>query len=288
MTARSGRMKIPVVVGTDTSSPRRRLAAALLAAGVFALASAAASATRAQTPPSQSQAAPAGPNVLEPRSVAALKRMGQHLVSLKSFEISATISTEYVLDNNQKILIGGTSRYRVRRPDRLRIDLATDVLERVFQYDGKNLVVTAPKEKFFAHLDARPTVRETLAWAAQTFGIEVPLADLFDWGTADSSEKDMREGFAVGKSLVQGVECEHWAFRQADADWEIWIRTGDAPLPLKLSITNTADPALPRYEAVLSWTETGDFADEIFTQSPAPDAKRIDFLPLASGPGQRR
>jgi hypothetical protein len=226
--------------------------------------------------------------VLEPESIAALKRMGQHLVSLRSFEIEATISIEYVLDNNQKILIGGTSHYRVRRPDRLRIDLSTDVLERIFQYDGKDFVVTAPKENFFARLDAKPTVRETLAWVAQTFGVEVPLADLFDWGTAEAPEAEIREGFNVGRARVGGVECEHWAFREAEADWEIWIRTGDAPLPLKLSIINTTDPALPRYAAVLSWTESGEFPDSIFTQPPAPDAKRIDFLPLAPGPRQRR
>jgi hypothetical protein len=262
------------VVDIYKSSPLRRLARALLAAGLFIGALAAIEGARAQTPPARPQGAAAKPPVLDPESIAALKRMGRYLVSLRSFEIAATISIEYVLDNDQKILSGGTSRYRVRRPDRLRIDLSTDVLDRVFQYDGKDLVVTAPKEKFFARLAAKPTVRETLAWAAQTFGIEVPLADLFDWGTADAPEADIREGFYVGKSRVGGVECEHWAFRQADVDWEIWIRTGDAPLP--------------RYEAALSWTEHSEFPDDIFTQAAVPDAKRIDFLPLAPGPGQRR
>lgn len=267
------------------SKQSRRWAIALLAASLFAVAST--DASRAQSLPTQPQRLQTKPPVLEPTSIAALKRMGQHLVSLRSFEIESVLSMEYVLDNNQKILIGGTSRYRVRRPDRLRIDLSTDALDRIFQYDGKSLVVTAPKEKFFAHLDAKPTVRETLAWAAQTFGIEVPLADLFDWGTADAPVADIREGFFAGKSLVRGIECEHWAFRQADADWEIWIRTGDVPLPLKLSIVNTADPALPRYEVVLFWTESSDFPDAIFIDPPVADAKRIDFLPLAPGPRRR-
>jgi hypothetical protein len=264
------------------------LAAAVLAAATFAVAFAATEAPRAQNAPAQPQRTATKPPVLEPESIAALKRMGRHLASLGSFEIEATLSIEYVLDNNQKILVGGTSRYRVRRPDRLRIDLSTDVLERIFQYDGKNLVVTAPKEKFFARLDAKPTVRETLAWAAQTFGIEVPLADLFDWGTADAPVGDIREGFLAGTARVRGIDCEHWAFREADVDWEIWIATGDEPLPLKLSIVNTADPALPRYEAVLSWTKSSEFPDSIFTDPPVPDAKRIDYLPLAPGPTPRR
>jgi hypothetical protein len=275
------------MVGTYRLSPRRRLIAALLVAGIFAMALAATETSWAQTPPAQPQNTATKPPVLDVESIAALKRMGQHLASLKSFEIAATISMEYVLDNNQKILIEGTSRYRVHRPDRLRIDLSTDVLDRVFQYDGKDLVVTAPKEKFYARLEAKPTVRETLEWAAQTFGIEVPLADLFDWGTADAPEGDIREGFLVGKSRVGGVECEHWAFRQADADWEIWIRTGEVPLPLKLSIVNTVDEARPRYEATLSWTESSEFPAAIFTEPVVPDAKRIDFLPLAPDPRPR-
>ena len=269
--------------------------AATVAAGVAACAHSSFCATaearilEAQAPPAKTPQRPATkPPAIEPASIAALKRMGAHLVTLRSFEIAAMISIEYVLDNDQKILIGGTSRYRVRRPDRLRIDLTTDVVDRVFQYDGKDLVVTAPKENYFARLGAKATVRETLAWAAQTFGIEVPLADLFDWGTPESSEASIREGFRVGKARIGGVECEHWAFREAELDWEIWIRTGDSPLPLKLSTVNIADPSRPRYEAVLAWTEGAEFADDIFLQSPAADAKRIEFLPLAPGPRQRK
>ena len=55
---------------------------------------------QAQAPP----ALAAKPPALDPESIAALKRMGRYLVSLRSFEIAATISIEYVLDNNQKIL----------------------------------------------------------------------------------------------------------------------------------------------------------------------------------------
>lgn len=77
---------------------------------------------------------------LEPASVAALERMGDYLVKLSAFEITAAISFEYVFDNDQKILIGGTVRHRVRRPDRVRIDLTTDVLDRIYQYDGRSLI----------------------------------------------------------------------------------------------------------------------------------------------------
>jgi len=69
-------------------------------------------------------------------------------------------------------------------------------------------------------------------------------------------------------------------------DWEIWVRTGDRPLPLKLSIVSTADAARPRYEAVLTWTESVDFPDDIFVHTAPSGAKRIDFLPIVPAPGQ--
>ncbi|HEX2885464.1 DUF2092 domain-containing protein [Vineibacter terrae] len=254
-----------------------KLAILVLAAGLAT----APHAVLAQAPkPKAAPSAPAAP-ALEPAAVEALKRLGEHLLTLQSFEITSVIAFDYVLDNNQKIQIGGTVRHRVRRPDRLRIDLATDVLDRVFQYDGKTLTVIAPKESYYAQVDAKPTIKETLAWAAQNFGVEMPLADLFDWGTPDAPHSRVREGFRVGKASIGGVECDHWAFRGPGHDWEIWIRTGDAPLPLKLSIVNTSDPARPRYEAILTWTEKADVADDVFVHAPAADAKRIEFQPVA-------
>jgi hypothetical protein len=230
------------------------------------------------------QGAPvASSQAVDPAAIAALRRMGDHLMSRQSMEILAAFSIEYVLDNNQKVLIGGTSRYRVRRPDRLRIDLTSDVLDRVFQYDGKHFVVTAPGENYFARLEAKPTIRETLIWLAQSFGVEIPLADLFEWGTPEAPVDTIREAFRVGMARIGGVPCDHWAFREEGVDWEVWISHGHTPLPLKLSIVTTTDSERPRYEAVLSWTEAADFPDELFVQSPVPNARRIELLPVRPG-----
>lgn len=116
----------------------------------------------------------------------------------------------------------------------------------------------------------------------------MPLADLFDWGMPDGPHRGVREGFHVGKARVSDAECDHWAFRGQGHDWEVWIRTGDMPLPLKLSVVNTMDATRPRYEATLSWTIGVDFPDDTFVHSPPADEKRIDVLPLATTPRQGR
>ena len=73
---------------------------------------------------------------------------------------------------------------------------------------------------------------------AQRYGLEFPLADLFYWGTAKSGVGDIRAATSLGRSTVAGVPCDHYAYRQADVDWQIWIEQGTSPLPRKLVITS--------------------------------------------------
>ncbi|MDP9730974.1 UNVERIFIED_ORG: hypothetical protein QE446_000827 [Rhizobium sp. SORGH_AS260] len=47
--------------------------------------------------------------LIEPESVEALKKMGEHLQSLQVFSLNATTTTEVVLDTDQKLEIGGTA-----------------------------------------------------------------------------------------------------------------------------------------------------------------------------------
>ena len=56
-----------------------------------------------------------------------------------------------------------------------------------------------------------------MVWLSMFFGeVSVPTAFTQLAGTLI-----IREGFSVGTARVGGVDCEHWAFRQEDADWEI-------------------------------------------------------------------
>lgn len=215
---------------------------------------------------------------VDPASIAALTRMGDYLRSLKAFEINAATLVEVVLDNEQKVGIAGTARYRARLPDRLRVDLTAGSHQREIVYDGKTLTVVAPRERYYAQVAARPTIREMLEEAAQRLGVDMPLADLFAWGSSDSQWSAIRESFRVGEAVIGGAPCEHWAFRDRGQDWELCIRTGDQPLPVRIAIVNTRDPARPRFEAILSWTVNPDFADDLFAYAPPDGTTRIEFL----------
>jgi len=96
-------------------------------------------------------------------------------------------------------------------------------------------------------------------------------------------------GFVVGKSVVEGVRCDHLAFRGADVDWQIWLQEGKQPLPRKWLITTKDIAGSPEFEVVMTkWNLAPKFADSLFDFTPPKGAKKIDFLPLIRGAAQTR
>lgn len=218
-------------------------------------------------------------DAIEPAAIEALQAMGAHLAGLQTFGVSSQTEMEVVLDSDQKLLIGGTVQYQVQRPDHLRIDLKTDVVERQLYYDGKTVSYVSPSDGHYAQIDDAPTtIKEMLDYTTRTYAIDFPAADLFQWGTEDELIDLITEAFRVGPALVDGVETEHWAYRTAAQDWEVWLRSDGTSLPVRISVVNREDEALPRFVATYVWDEQATPAADVFTYQPAEGATRIEFL----------
>ena len=212
---------------------------------------------------------------VDPAAVAALDKMGTYLRTLGSFEIKTDTLTDAVLDNGQKVQFAGSANYKIRRPNAFAVTVSDDRRVRRFLYDGKTFTVFSPRMGFYASVPAKPTIREMMATAYDKFKIELPLADLFRWGTDDDHRDKITSGVAVGYAKINGVEADQYAFREGNIDWQVWIQRGDKPLPLKIVITDTSDNAMPEYGAVLHWTTAAKFNDATFAFNPPKDAKKI-------------
>ena len=224
--------------------------------------------------PAPAKTADAKPAV-DPEAVAALNKMGAYLRTLTNFEIKADTTTDAVLDNGQKVQFAGKNNYKVRRPNGFVITVADDRKVRQFYYDGKDFTVFSPRMGFYATVAAPPTIHEVLAKVYDKFGIELPLEDLFRWGTPEDHHNDLTGGYAIGYAKINGVDAMQYAFREGDVDWQVWIQQGDKPLPLKAVITTASDEARPEYSATLSWNTNPTFAKDTFTFKPPANAKPI-------------
>jgi hypothetical protein len=268
-----------------------------IAVGILALASApGASQTAAptQAPPESGMSMPksgmaspvANEGIIEDDAVDALKDMSTFLRSANTLEADTVGTLDVVTNDGQRIQLDGSTTYKMRRPGFV-IDYNSDIKSRRFIYDGKKFTVYSPKLGYYATIPAPPTNKEVLDAIYNKFGISLPLEDLFRWedGSNDERIKALHSAYKVGTATIDGVETDHYAFREADVDWEVWIQQGDQPFPRKLVIVDRTDPARPTFISNLSWKLNPPFTDADFTFVPDANAKQI-HLATYKGPGE--
>jgi len=231
----------------------------------------------AQNPP-----APAASPSVSPDALAALERMGTALRSKNLFTMKADVTKEDVLGSGEKLQFAGTLEISARRPDRFRISAVSDTRDRQIYYDGKAVTVYAPKVGVYGSFAAPSTIAQTLRTARDRYDIEMPLADLFTWGTDNSAAAQLTSGFLVSPEHIDGRACNHYAFRQPNVDWQIWIAADASALPCKLVITNTEDDSRPQYTAVMNWNFPPAIADNVFTFAPPASSNKIVMLDRAA------
>lgn len=236
------------------------------------------------TPAGQDPVANEG--VIQDNAVDALKAMSNFLMSAKTVEIDTVGSLDVVTNNGQRIQLDGTTNYKVRRPGFV-IDYNSDMKSRRFIYDGKTFTVYSPKLGYYASVPAPPTNKQVLDTIYNKFGIALPLEDLFRWGDGSNQDriKALQSAYKVGTATIDGVETDHYAFREPAVDWEVWIQQGDQPVPRKLVIVDRNDPAKPTFVSRLSWKINPAFTDADFQFVPDGNAKRIQ-LATFKGPGE--
>jgi hypothetical protein len=214
---------------------------------------------------------------VEPEAIEALRKMGAHLRTLKSFTIIADTTQDEVLDNGQKIQVSGQTTYNVRLPDRLKLEIDNDRRHRIFYYDGKTVTQVAPEMKFYASFDAAETVGKTIELARKRYGVSLPLADLFYAGTDEAALDRITDAFLVGETLLDGQWCSQYAYRAPRVDFQVWIRKEGDPLPCELVTIDRTDPAGPKDDALITFDTNATFADDVFVFSPPQDMEKIAF-----------
>lgn len=216
--------------------------------------------------------------VVEDTAIDAIKEMSAYLKTANTLAITSQGSLDVVTNDGQRIQLDGVTTYKVRKPGFV-IDYVSNIKSRRFIYDGKSFTVYSPKLGFYAQAPAPATNKEVLDAIYEKFGISLPLVDFLRWGDGENADRiqALKSAYEVGTATVDGVDTDHFAFREADVDWEIWIQKGDQPLPRKLVIVDRTDPARPTFIARLSWQINPTFADSDFTFVPDANAKKIQL-----------
>jgi hypothetical protein len=214
---------------------------------------------------------------IAPEAMKALDEMGAYLRTLKDFQVQAEITSEDVLDDGQKLQWASKTSLLAQMPSKLRVSIEGELKSRLLLYDGKSFTLFAPRVGYYATAPAPDTIGKFVGALMEKYDVELPLVDLFLWGGPNATSKEITAAADVGPGPVEGVTCDHYAFRQPGVDWQVWIQLGDHPLPRKLVITTTTDEARPQYTSVLTWNLAPSYSEDAFVFDPPEGAKKIVF-----------
>jgi hypothetical protein len=221
------------------------------------------------------QANSQGKSTIDPDAMEALNKMGAYLRSLKAFQVDAEVTNDDVLDDGQIVTDTKTNSLLSVSPNLLRAELKSDDKDVLLFYDGKHFTVYGKLVNYYATVPAPGTTSQLVDKVYNDYGIDIPLVDLFKWGTDESAVSKIASAFDVGPSTVQGITCEHYAFRQEGLDWQIWIQLGDYPLPRKFVIRTLTDDARPQHTSNLVWNLAPSYNETAFAFIPPDGALRI-------------
>jgi len=238
------------------------------------------SGAQAQTP---SPSAP--PPTPAQYALALFKRTADTLSAATNFTLKTTSSVEAVSPVGQSINYFSTAEVAVRRPNKLAVKKAGDGPSFDLYYDGKTFGAMDPKQKLYARMDAPSTLDELIPAVLQKTGIQFPYVDVLYSDVYRAATKELTHAYWVGKTKVNGVECDHLAFAGPGIEWQIWIGPEKAPLPRRLAVTYLSVERQPRFLVEFTeWNLKAKLSERQFEFKPPADAKPIEFRPLMTSP----
>ena len=185
---------------------------------------------------------------------AILKSMSDYVSSQKTIEFTFDSDIEVITPQLEKIQFTNSGEVLVSRPDKIAAHRIGGYAEVALYFDGKTATVYGKNVNGYAQFAAPGTLDQLFTALRAGHGVALPGADFLLSNPYSTLVADVLEAKHIGRGVIDGVECEHLAFRNFDTDWQLWVEAGDKPIPRKVVITSKTISSGPQYTfRVKSW-----------------------------------
>jgi hypothetical protein len=211
-------------------------------------------------------------------AAAILKAMTDYAAAQKSISATFDSDIEVVTPELEKIQFTSSGKLQLSRPDKLRISRTGGYADVQLVYDGKTVSIYGNNAKAYVQADLAGTVDQLIDLLQAKSGAAMPGTDLLLSNAYDALMSNVILAQHIGQGVVDGVECEHLAFRDADTDWQIWIESGARPVPRKYVITSKTVAGAPQYTLRIKDWKTDAVADaDAFVFKPPSGVTKVDL-----------
>ncbi len=209
-----------------------------------------------------------------------LSDMSAYLTELSGFSVDFDASTDVITQNGQKLKLAKSGSIAVNRPGQFRVSNHGALADLEFFLDNGQLTLFGTRVNGYVQLPAT-TTDDGVAVVRDTIGFDVPGADLLTNTPMDAKDSDVLSGVHVGMTTLGGDPVHHLAFRGLDVDWQLWVKDGDAPLPVHYVITSKLLAGAPEYSILLSnWNTEPMFDAATFAFSPPDGATKLTTVAI--------
>jgi hypothetical protein len=203
--------------------------------------------------------------------------MTDYVGSLKTIELTYDSDLEIITPQLEKIQFASSGDILLVRPDKLRAHRMGGFSDVDLVFDGKTVSIHGRNVDGYAQIDSPGTVDQLVASMRAGLGVSLPGADLLLTNAYETLVAGVLEAKRMGPGIIDGRECDHFAFRNFDTDWQLWVEVGDRPIPRKMVITSKTVNGAPQYTLrVKSWKTDVAPASDAFTFAVPAEARRLD------------
>lgn len=154
-------------------------------------------------------------------------------------------------------------------------------------YKGDKLSVLRKDHNEYAAVKTPDTTEGMLDFLFEKYHQSIPLADLMFSNPYEELTENVQTGVYLGLHTVGEKLCHHLLFTQANVDWQMWIDSGDKPLPVKVVITRKNEPGDPQYTAELrDWNLSPSIPAGAFDFKAPAGVKLVDMTELCNEKGR--
>ncbi len=220
---------------------------------------------------------PSGAQADEADAKSRFKAMSDYMAAQKAISFGFDATLEVVTKDAQKLALASSGAVTLNRPDKIRATRAGGFADVEMIFDGKTLTLFGKTKNLFTQIVVPGTIDQLVDELRNKYKRPLPAADLLMSNAYDELMPDVTDVKDLGSGVIDGVECDYFAFRKKAVDLQIWIAQGANPYPCRYVITSKLIAGGPQYSIQIRDWKTGDqVASDDFGFKNQTNAKKIE------------
>ena len=225
--------------------------------------------------------APSGARADEAEAKSRLKAMSDYMAAQKAISFDFDAILEVMTKDDQKLALASSGTVTLDRPGKIRAKRAGGHADIEMLFDEKTLTLLGKNANLYTQIDVPGTLDNLVDVLREKYKRPLPAADLLMSNAYDQLMTDVTDVKDLGSGVIDGVECDYFAFRKEAVDLQIWIAQGANPYPCRYVITSKDIPHSPQYSVqIRDWKTGNEVASDDFGFKNSTQAKKVDVKDL--------